>query len=86
MYSTYIFYSASLDKYYIGSTSLPIADRLRRHLTEHDGFTAKAKDWIVVYIQEFVSKELALAREKQIKKWRSRRMIEAVIAKSNRNT
>jgi putative endonuclease len=45
----YILYSEILDKYYIGSTEGPIEYRLKKHLSDHKGFTGKIKDWKVVY-------------------------------------
>ncbi|MFZ6024448.1 MAG: GIY-YIG nuclease family protein [Bacteroidota bacterium] len=46
----YILYSRQLDRYYIGSTS-DIQSRLTKHLSEHSGFTGKAKDWIIVWTE-----------------------------------
>ena len=74
MYFMYILYSDTLDKYYVGSTS-NIKARLKKHLSNHKGFTSRAKDWKVVYSESFKERSLAIAREKQIKKWKSRKMI-----------
>ena len=46
-------------------------DRLTKHLTDHDGFTAKAKDWSVVYTESFDNYEQAALKEKTIKCWKS---------------
>jgi putative endonuclease len=73
---TYILYSLALDRYYIGSTSGSVEDRLKKHLARHDGFTAKANDWRVVYKEEYLTENETLKRERQIKSWKSRRMIE----------
>ncbi len=78
----YILHSDLLHKYYIGSTEGHVEDRLRRHLTDHDGFTGHARDWKVVYQEVFPDKHQALLREKQIKSWKSRIMIEALISRS----
>ena len=75
----YILFSESLDKFYVGSTSTDLADRLRRHLSGHSGFTAKAKDWGIVYTETFPDKAKALKREKEIKAWKSRAMIAKLI-------
>ncbi|RMB57142.1 GIY-YIG nuclease family protein [Dokdonia sinensis] len=77
-YFTYILYSKALDRYYIGSTG-DIDIRLKEHLWDHTGFTGKAKDWFVVHTEEYDSKVDAYARERQIKKWKSRIMIEKLI-------
>ena len=78
MFITYILYSPSRDRYYVGSTS-NIEKRLAKHNTNHKGFTGKAGDWGVVYVEAFDSREQALAREKKIKSWKSRKMIEKLI-------
>ena len=78
-FCVYILYSESLDKYYIGCTADDVNDRLRKHLSNHDGFTAKAKDWIIVYREVYNSKADAYARERQIKNWKSKRMIRQLI-------
>jgi putative endonuclease len=75
----YILYSKTLDKYYIGSTEGSIDIRLKKHLSNHKGFTGKAKDWILVYQEEFSNKQEALKREKQIKAWKSRKQIEILL-------
>ncbi len=49
------------------------------HLSNHKGFTSKAKDWKIVYSEAFSSKELAHLREREIKKWKSRKKIERLI-------
>ena len=73
---TYILYSKTLDKYYIGSTEGTMEARLKKHLSNHKGYTGKAKDWILVYYEEYSDKQDSLRREKQIKSWKSRRQIE----------
>ncbi len=82
MATTYIIFSEKLDKYYIGSTHNSIKERLEKHLTNHDGFTAKAKDWKVVFLEIFDSYEEAALKEKTIKGWKSRKMIEKLILSS----
>jgi putative endonuclease len=76
---TYILFSENLNKYYIGSTRDPMEIRLKKHLSDHDGFTAKAKDWKVVFLENFDSYEKAALKEKIIKGWKSRKMIEKLI-------
>ena len=62
----YILYSRHLGNYYIGSTS-DVENRLKKHLSNHKGYTSKAKDWIVAYKEEFQTKSEALFRERKIK-------------------
>ena len=72
MFTTYILYSQLLDRYYIGFTADDIKCRLAKHLANHRGFTGKAKDWILVYQQSFITKQEAMQREKEIKSWKSK--------------
>jgi len=77
----YILYSPSLDRYYIGHTCDLLTKRLRRHNSNHKGFTGKANDWEITYTESFPSKEFANAREREVKKWKSRKRIESLIQK-----
>ena len=78
-FSVYILYSAQLDKFYIGHTGDDLTERLRRHLSNHDGFTGKAKDWRIVYTEIFQTKEDAYHRELGIKAWKSKKMIKQLL-------
>ncbi len=81
-YYCYILYSALLDKYYVGYTGGDVSERIRKHLSNHTGFTSKAKDWILVYKEAFKEKSLAQKRESAIKSKKSRKFIEKLIAGS----
>ncbi|MBL7872770.1 MAG: GIY-YIG nuclease family protein, partial [Cyclobacteriaceae bacterium] len=58
----------------------PIEERLRKHNSNHKGFTGKFQDWKIVFIEIYPSKELAYAREREIKNWKSHKKIEKLIA------
>ena len=77
-YHFYILYSSKLDKYYVGHT-VNLKERLKKHNTNHSGYTGKANDWEVVFLQAFHSKEGAYKRELEVKKWKSRKRIERLI-------
>ena len=79
MYKFYILYSEKLDRYYIGSTGDEISERLRRHNSNHRGFTGRANDWIIMYTESFETKALAGQREREVKKWTSRKLGEKLI-------
>jgi putative endonuclease len=81
MHYTYILFSENLNRYYIGYTS-NIDERLAKHNRTHKGFTNLANDWKVVFSKEFENKQAAMAFEKKIKSWKSRKMIESLIEKS----
>ncbi|MDQ0476400.1 MULTISPECIES: GIY-YIG nuclease family protein [Chryseobacterium] len=76
-YFVYILYSASLDVYY-KDFSTDVNKRLEYHLDSQHKFTSQAKDWIIVYVQEFDEKKEALKEEKRLKKL-NRKSIEKLI-------
>jgi putative endonuclease len=78
-FTTYIIYYKEADKYYIGFTGDILEERLRKHNSNYKGFTGKFNDWVVVHKEIFLEKELAMNREKEIKKWKSRKMIEKLV-------
>jgi len=71
----YILYSIQLDRYYIGHTDQSPEERILKHLSDHSGFTSKAKDWQIVFRKSFDSKAEAYKYECQIKSWKSRKRI-----------
>ena len=79
MYSVYIIYSLTLDKYYVGYTE-DIAQRLQQHNEGISKFTSKARDWILKYTVVYESRELAHQRELEIKRKKSRKYIEWLIS------
>jgi putative endonuclease len=82
MFYTYIIFSSTLNKYYVGSTGDELQERLRRHNTDHKGFTGGTGDWKVKYFETFSTKKEALKREKIIKGWKSRKLIVKLISKT----
>jgi putative endonuclease len=80
MYYTYIIYSESSDKYYIGHTH-DLLLRLQRH---NEGWTRSTKSgipWQLVYNEEFETKSQAMKREYEIKHKKSRKFIEDLISR-----
>lgn len=65
-YTVYILYSASLDKYYVGFTS-DLEERIRKHNTNHKGFTGRDNgDWKLRWKEVYSSKSEAMFRERRI--------------------
>ena len=81
-FNVYILYSATFDKYYVGMTGEDIIERIRKHNTNHSGYTSRHKDWRLIYKEEFQEGVIALKREKEIKSWKSRKKIEIIIKAS----
>ena len=75
----YILYSSEIERFYIGATSSSPDERLVKHLTNHSGFTARAKDWKVVYYEKCPSIQMAKARERELKDWKSKYRIQKLI-------
>ena len=80
MYFCYILYSKSIDRFYIGHTGENPDERLRKHLSNHKGFTGRAKDWQIVYSETFHDKKAANKRELEIKSWKSKIKIKEFIS------
>jgi len=81
MFFTYILYSKTRDKFYIGATENP-EERLKKHNSKNKGFTNQSQDWEIVFAQSFPTKSEALDYERQIKKWKSRKKIFQLIDSS----
>jgi putative endonuclease len=50
-----------------------LENRLQKHNSNHRGFTGKSGDWVIVYKEGFTIKKIAMQREAEIKKWKSRK-------------
>ena len=79
MFYTYILFSTKLNKYYIGSTGDYLSERLKKHNSNHKGFTGGHGDWEIVHSERFETKLEARDREFQIKRWKSKIMIRKLI-------
>ena len=75
----YILRSIKIDKFYVGHTSDALAERLRKHNSNHKGFTGRADDWEVVYFKQLDDKTSAYSREREVKSWKSRKKIQELI-------
>ena len=82
MHYLYILQSESTGRYYIGQT-----DNLERRLSEHNDScytgsktTKRFKGpWKLIYSEEYKTRLEAMARERQIKGWKSRKAINGLI-------
>ena len=83
MFYMYILFSTKLEKYYVGFTGDLLEERLRKHNSNHKGFTGGIGDWKLVYFEEYNIKKEAQDRERELKKWKSRKMIEKLIKSKN---
>lgn len=70
----YILYSDSISRYYVGFTN-DVQERLRKHNSQHNGFTSKGKPWRVVKTYNVEDKSEAVKLEKKIKKRGAKRYL-----------
>jgi putative endonuclease len=79
MYTLYILYSESFDRYYVGYTH-----NLHRRIAEHNRKKGKFTDagipWELVHREEYPSKKTAMDREKYIKSKKSKQFIIDLVA------
>jgi putative endonuclease len=78
-FHVYILFSSTRNKCYVGHTGDDLEERLRKHNSNHKGFTGKTSDWKIVYTETIETKELAYKREREIKSWKSKMRIEQLI-------
>jgi putative endonuclease len=78
-YHVYILYSRQLERFYVGETE-DVEVRLKSHLLGISRYTSAAKDWTLVYLERFETRSQSIAREKEIKRKKSRKYIEWLIA------
>lgn len=76
----YILYSEKLKKYYVGAC-IDIERRLYEHNIGHSKFTALGVPWFLKYTEDFETLPEAKKRELSIKRMKSRKYIEGLIAK-----
>ena len=74
-FTTYIIFSKSINRFYIGYTSLSLEDRLSYHNYNNKGYTARASDWVMVWNRTFEAKRFAMLEEKKIKKRGAKRYL-----------
>jgi putative endonuclease len=79
MFTVYILYSQSSKKTYVGFTS-NLEERFKSHNElSIKGWTIKYRPWEIIYKEEFPSKELAMAREKEPKSGKGSDFIKSLV-------
>jgi len=74
MYSVYILYSESFKRYYVGYTNNLIR-RVSEHNRKKGKFTDAGIPWKLVHTERYSTKKEAMAREKFIKRKKSKSFI-----------
>jgi len=79
IYTVYILFSVTRNRYYIGCTS-DLSARIKRHNQKSKGFTGSVNDWVLKYKEDYTQKARAFNREAEIKKWKSKKKVVELIA------
>jgi len=80
MYSVYVLYSPLHQKIYIGITT-NLSDRFLSHNQyATKGFTKKYRPWVIVIVERFENKFLALKRERVLKNGQGRLWIKTYLS------
>lgn len=82
-YYVYILQSQKDQSYYVGYTQ-GIKQRLYDHNNGRGRYSSKKALWQLVYWEEYGTKTEAIIREQQIKKWKSKKLIEKLIQNTER--
>ncbi|MGZ8554535.1 MAG: GIY-YIG nuclease family protein [Chitinophagaceae bacterium] len=75
VYKTYIIWSNSLQKFYVGSTN-NLDDRVLRHNSGQGKFTSKGIPWILIWSYDCVDRKEAFNLEYKIKRRGIKRFLE----------
>jgi len=78
VFSVYILKSSVTNKYYVGQTS-DIEKRLLYHNSGYSKYTKAGIPWKLVYSENYDSRQQAMKREAELKKYKSSIMIEKII-------
>jgi putative endonuclease len=81
MASLYILQSEKTGQYYVGSTN-DLDRRISEHLRGHTPATRNRGPWKLIHREDFATLLEARRREADIKKWKSSRLIRAMIERS----
>ena len=74
-FKTYILWSDSLQKFYVGSTN-DLEDRLFRHNAGEGKFTSKGIPWVLIWSTDCIDRKESFNLEIRIKKRGIRRFLE----------
>ncbi len=74
MYYLYILESISSGKFYVGYSENP-ERRLEFHNSIEKGFTSRYRPWKIVYTKVYYTKKEAMAAERLVKGWKSRKKV-----------
>ncbi|MFD3275114.1 GIY-YIG nuclease family protein [Aquirufa echingensis] len=79
MFVTYVLYSATFDKIYIGYTSDLISRFHSHNSLAKSGYTIRFRPWKVIYVEFFDLKSTAMKREKELKSSKGRTFLRSLL-------
>jgi len=77
----YILLSETTNRYYVGHTQ-DVEQRLAYHNANYSKSLRNRGPWRLVYEEEYKTRAQAMRRERQIKSWKDRDMIERLVSAS----
>ena len=80
-FHVYILLSETTNRYYVGQTQ-GVEERLAYHNTNYSKSLRNRGPWRLVYEEEYKTRAQAMRRERQIKSWKDRAMIERLVSAS----
>ena len=80
MFYTYVLYSESFRKTYVGFTSNLEGRLLAHNHPQNKGYTKRFQPWIILYSEEFEFQHEAMVREQQLKTGQGRVFIQSLIS------
>ncbi len=80
-FHVYILLSETTNRYYVGQTQ-DVTERLAYHNANYSKSLRNRGPWQLVYQEEYKTRGQAIRRERQIKSWKDRGMIERLVSAS----
>ncbi|MBZ5529049.1 MAG: GIY-YIG nuclease family protein [Acidobacteriia bacterium] len=80
-FHVYILQSQTTSRYYIGQTA-NVEERLAYHNANYSKSLRNRGPWQLVHREEFVTRSEVMKRERQLKSWKDRAMIERLVRAS----
>jgi len=81
VYFLYILQSESTGRYYIGQTH-DVPERLAYHNANYSKSLKNRGPWRLVHTEQYNTRSEAMVRERQLKSWKDRRMIQKLLSAS----
>jgi putative endonuclease len=81
VFYVYILQSETTSRYYIGQT-LDVDERVAYHNANYSKSLKNRGPWQLVYRENYATRAEAVRRERQIKSWKDRKMIQQLVSAS----